>query len=389
MVDRENNIQKGKTSVIAPTSVSGRSRGKLPSYPCFERKTPQNFVENYVLPSRYNNTQITLLARDPFWVYAYWDVGESSLEAIEMQLGSQYSQAVLTIRMYDVTCIDFNGTNANSFFDVDVGFHSHNWYINLWQDYRSFCADLGFRLPDGRFLTLARSNFVHTPRISSSGRSDMMWMEINDREISRSYVLTGGSARKKAGQGHSKAQKSRRRKMYLSEDDIRSYYGNLLPLYRRIRNKKLELTNFSQPQKNFSGEDVRAGMLPDEIYNPGPSRSKFLRKLLGSSAEFLEKGGASEKSFQLEKGASERHRQQRQFFFEIWTELIVYGRTEPDAEVLLGKQKIKLRPDGTFTLRYALPDGKIPLDFMAQSADKIDRRTITTSVERAKTLYHP
>jgi hypothetical protein len=95
--------------------------------------------------------------------------------------------------------------------------------------------------------------------------------------------------------------------------------------------------------------------------------------------------GASENLSSFQSGASEGKLNKRKFFFEIWAELVVHGRTEPDATVLLNSQGIKLNPDGTFTLRYALPDGEIPFKLMAKSSDGLEQRQITTRVERAKT----
>ena len=63
-------------------------------------------------------------------------------------------------------------------------------------------------------------------------------------------------------------------------------------------------------------------------------------------------------------------------------ELIVYGGTEPDAKVTVQGKPIKLRPDGSFTLRYALPDGKQVIPVKAISADEIEERTITPTVTR-------
>ena len=104
--------------------------------------------------------------------------------------------------------------------------------------------------------------------------------------------------------------------------------------------------------------------------------------MIGAS-EFTYLGGSENLG-----GASEfvQPDKKRNFFFEIGAELIVYGRTEPDAEVRLGDKKVDLRPDGTFSMRFALPDGKIPLPFTATSKDKIDTKKITTEVER-KTFY--
>ena len=70
-------------------------------------------------------------------------------------------------------------------------------------------------------------------------------------------------------------------------------------------------------------------------------------------------------------GGAER---QRGFWFNVNAELIIYGATEPDATVTIGDRKIKLRPDGTFSFRFALPDGEYPLPAAAHSADGEETR---------------
>ncbi len=73
---------------------------------------------------------------------------------------------------------------------------------------------------------------------------------------------------------------------------------------------------------------------------------------------------------------------QRGFHFWLECELIIYGGTEPDAKVTMQGRPVQLRPDGTFTLRYALPDGKFIFDCHAESADGIEERVITPIVGR-------
>lgn len=72
----------------------------------------------------------------------------------------------------------------------------------------------------------------------------------------------------------------------------------------------------------------------------------------------------------------------RKFWLVVDCELIVYGATEPDAAVTVQGKPIQLRPDGTFTMRYALPDGKQVIPVQATSSDKIEVRTITPIVTR-------
>src|SRR5262249_25549524 len=61
--------------------------------------------------------------------------------------------------------------------------------------------------------------------------------------------------------------------------------------------------------------------------------------------------------------------QKKGFWFNVNAELIIYGATEPDAAVVIGGRKIRLRPDGTFSYRFSLPDGQYELPATATSAD--------------------
>jgi hypothetical protein len=72
----------------------------------------------------------------------------------------------------------------------------------------------------------------------------------------------------------------------------------------------------------------------------------------------------------------------RKFWFQLDAELIVYGATEPSAKVTLQGEPIKLRPDGTFTMRFSLPDSRQIIPAVAASADGVEERTIVLAVER-------
>ena len=62
------------------------------------------------------------------------------------------------------------------------------------------------------------------------------------------------------------------------------------------------------------------------------------------------------------------------FWFNVNAELIIYGATEPNARVTIGGRPIKLRPDGTFSYRFALPDGHYELPVRATSVTDDKRR---------------
>ena len=173
---------------------------------------------------------------------------------------------------------------------------------------------------------------------------------------------------------------SRRKRIYLTEADLRLYYGKLSPLLRELMFSRISRKRFYR----YMYSKMSGSQWQDALYFRRLHGTKFGRKILLGASEFMFLGGSEN----LPQGASEfvQPEKKRNFSFEIGAELIVYGRTEPDAEVKLGDKKVDLRPDGTFSMRFALPDGKIPLPFTATSKDKIDTRKITTQVER-KTSY--
>ena len=75
-------------------------------------------------------------------------------------------------------------------------------------------------------------------------------------------------------------------------------------------------------------------------------------------------------------------RSQRKFYFRLDAELIIYGETDPAARVTLQGEPVQLRSDGTFTMRFKLPDGRQIIPAVATSPDGIEERTIVLAVER-------
>jgi hypothetical protein len=79
----------------------------------------------------------------------------------------------------------------------------------------------------------------------------------------------------------------------------------------------------------------------------------------------------------------------RQFWFQLDAELIVYGATEPNAKVTLQGEPVQLRPDGTFTMRFSLPDSRQIIPATATSHDGVEERTIVLAVERNTKALEP
>lgn len=72
------------------------------------------------------------------------------------------------------------------------------------------------------------------------------------------------------------------------------------------------------------------------------------------------------------------------FWLVVDCELIVYGATEPDAAVTLQGHPIRLRKDGTFSARFALPNGRFEFPVHAKNRDGDEERRITPIVSRSE-----
>jgi len=78
---------------------------------------------------------------------------------------------------------------------------------------------------------------------------------------------------------------------------------------------------------------------------------------------------------------------QKKFWLAADCEVILYGATEPDALVSVCGRKVPLNSDGTFSMRFALPDGGMNLPVKAVSRSGADTREIEIKVTRTTKSY--
>ncbi|HEY5133012.1 MAG TPA: DUF4912 domain-containing protein [Candidatus Krumholzibacteriaceae bacterium] len=254
-------------------------------------------VEATEIPKGYNVDRIAAMVRDPYWLFAYWEVTDRKYRELERTFADAWPKCKMVLRVYDRT------DDRESHFDIVLTREARTWYINVSAE-RRYQIAIGALSPDGRFELVALSNIVETPSGKVSDRIDDKWL-VPDDVFARIFAASGGY-------------------------DMHSASGELKGLMEKH--------------------------LLEEISSGGVSS-------FGSGALYKEAKGRA---------------------FRLWvaTELILYGGTEPDAHVAVQGKEVKLRPDGTFSLRFALPDGKIDLPVTAVSGDGLEERTIETDVTK-------
>jgi hypothetical protein len=107
--------------------------------------------------------------------------------------------------------------------------------------------------------------------------------------------------------------------------------------------------------------------------------TELIRRRLAHEISSLGISSFGVSSFSSPFGGIEK---QKGFWFNVNAELIIYGATEPNAKVTLGGHEIKLRSDGSFSFRFALPDGKYDLPAVAISAGGDDARAADLKFSR-------
>lgn len=148
--------------------------------------------KQFRFPQGYGDNRIVLLARDPWWLFAYWEIQKDKEEEAVRKIESSGDNAARPIlRVYDVTDINFNGRNANSFFDIDLNGLANNWYVNVGVPDRAWIVDIGVISKNGTFYLLARSNVIKTPRFGMSDSLDAEWM-VPEEDYWKMFGLSGG-----------------------------------------------------------------------------------------------------------------------------------------------------------------------------------------------------
>ena len=81
--------------------------------------------------------------------------------------------------------------------------------------------------------------------------------------------------------------------------------------------------------------------------------------------------------------------QQMEFDFEVDAHMVIQGKANPNANVTLAGEPVKLRGDGTFTVKMDMPDKRQVLPIVASSRDGTQRRTTVLAVERNTKIMEP
>lgn len=325
------------------------------------------------LPDGYGEDRLVLLPRDPQWLFAYWDLKNETKDVAREKGGKN-----LSLRLFEVHDNEFEPMAEHWCQEL-----SRSWYVQAPSPGQVYVTEIGYRAVDGSWLSLLRSNSVKVPPASPSHVVADEFVTLRPDQPLLGTVEPGESSSPEVG--------STTRPTDAVEEgttEIGDSHGE---------GSAVAPSPSAEPE---AGSDRDAGTPHEDAYQasvgsvetvapgslgmagPGGPSSPGGVSSPQSSSFSLTSSAMAHVGTQSSNRASE---DEQGFWLVAEAELVVFGATEPNAKVLVGGQRVRLRSDGTFSARMAFPDGEISVPIEATNAEGTETRKIKLVFSRSTT----
>jgi hypothetical protein len=317
------------------------------------------------LPATYDEDTLFLVARDPRWLFAYWDFDWSKFSASKMRYG--YAQFFLKISRK-------TGEQETM---VEINPEARNWYVPVNHPDTTYYSEIGYFDQEGAWRGIVKSTTAHTPAdgLAPEAQNDDFatvpahlsferLLELVRERMTDGETLIAALARI-AGEGRIEFRGGQSPTW---SDDQRRLLATLLgeKLVDRVGMGSAEIDQLLRKQlQEKLGSESASGLSLRLLGELGPT-TQSLFSAIGAS------WSAQPFSVRAERG----------FYMHVNAEIIFYGGTHPDARVTVGGKPIQLAPDGSFRYHFTLPDGDFEIPVVATSPDKVEQRSATLSFKR-------
>lgn len=274
--------------------------------------------------------ELILVARDPRTLYAHWDLSPKQ----QREYIALAADGNLMLRIY------LGSLDGSLVSQVKLPAGAYHCFVGVPVGGARYQAELGYTDTSGRWTRISASGIVATPSEESVSTEPIKFATVSLEPPRQEEDVTS----KKAGLGHVAS---------VEPVEKRVAIGVIEPPVPGVRVHESQAVQAEIPGRITRGKLELVGQFGSEA---------ALQHLGEQGARGISSPGGEEKK-------------RRGFWFNVNVELVIYGATEPDAQVSLGGLPIKLRADGTFSCRIALPDGQHELGVEAVSADRKEQRT--------------
>lgn len=309
------------------------------------------------LPEAYGTGRLYVTPRDPHWLYAHWDIAPRE----------QFRHNARSVDRHLILRVHEGEVRERPVAEIHVHPESRHWFAHVERTETVYVTELGYYQTGRRWKSLATSAPTKTPadHISADATAEFATIPLElTFETMLGLLKEGTQDELPLARAIEQLRVSRRSSLtpptamsaWTPEQELA--LAEFIIRYQAAR---------SGPSSHEISE-LLGGPIEGEIA-PAPNGEFELSSFFGGADSSSPFGGG------LAAG--------NDFWFQVNAELIIYGATQPDAKVTLDGKQIALRPDGSFSFRFTLPDGEYALPVVAVSADDTDGRAAELKFTRA------
>lgn len=322
------------------------------------------------LPQAYGTKRLVATARDPFWLYVFWDLTDAQQRGFNQKSRDGH----LIVRLFATS------ESGRVTSETHVHPESRNWFINVPASGLQYQVELGYHTKKGAWQFISESRPVTTPPDSVTDDTSAEFVTLPSELPFRQLI---GLVRQVVAEN-----------VPLMEAlaQLRAEGFERLPAPEHFKRSLREAGEAPLPKWTPEQERALAQVITmDEVRRVWLGsheitelvRKQLVRELSSQSAAAVGAGARAISSLGVSSPlGGDIPGARKGFWFNVNAELIIYGATEPDATVTIGDRQIRLRGDGTFSYRFSLPDGQYALPICATSADGDDSRNADLSFSR-------
>jgi hypothetical protein len=187
----------GGRPTVGGMAVTGEGGDSVLSHKFEVREAPKGAPAE-TIPWSYGYDRVTGMAVDPDRLFVYWEVTDDSIEKARAALGKGGKDAWLNLRVYDTTDRIFDGTNAHSYFDHQVGRGDRHWFFHIGKQSSTAFVDMGLKSSEGYFAKIVRSGRVEFPRKEPAGWGEPEWLSVRSMTGPIEHAGRGPHVRRQA-----------------------------------------------------------------------------------------------------------------------------------------------------------------------------------------------
>ena len=320
--------------------------------------------ETVELPEAYGTKRLFLTARDPHWLYAHWDLTREQ----QARYNRQSVDGHLILRIY------FAPPDGRLALEVHVHPESRHWFAHVERAATPYTAEVGCYNKRRQWTSIARSGATLTPPETVFDQAEVEFATM-PADLPFEQLIALVKATVQTNLPLARAVEALRRE---GHPDLPAVATSPVVAWTPAQERALgEVVSLDQVRRVWIGSleitELLRRQLHEEVASQGAAQLGRPTSPAGAA------GGVT--SAAVPFGAEQPRA--KGFWFNVNAELISYGATERDATVTIGGRKIRLRPDGSFSYRFALPDGRYDLPVVAVSADATDGRGAELRFTRA------